>query len=173
MSYAVSEVTPVTRLAICPSVCMGCTVSLMMIVFWNFLILICFSFLGSYSFTVSLVSRCIWNFFGRIWSSFTSYLSYAVSEVTPVTRLAICPSVCMGCTVSLMMIIFWNFLKRTCFSFLSSYSFTVSWVSRYIWIFPEDFGPVSLVTWVTQFRKLHQFQGWPSAPVCVWVAQFH
>ena len=46
------------------------------------------------------------NFFGRIWSSFTCYLSYAVSVVTPVTRLAICPSVCMGCTVSLMMIIF-------------------------------------------------------------------
>ena len=119
------------------------------------------------------VWRCIWIFFGRIWSSFTSYLSYAVSEVTPVTRLAICPSVCMGCTVSLMMIIFWNFLGRTCFSFLSSYSFTVSWVLRYIWIFPEDFGPVSLVTWVTQFRKLHQLQGWPSAQVCVWVAQFH
>ena len=39
--------------------------------------------------------------------------------------------------------------------------------------FLEGFGPVSLVTLVTQFRKLHQLQGWPSAQVCVWVAQFH
>ena len=46
-------------------------------------------------------------------------------------------------------------------------------VWRCIWIFLEGFGPVSLVTWVTQFRKLHQLQGWPSAQVCVWVAQFH